>query len=218
MKTIHPILLCSLLVILTIGCAPYGPRSFHAPLLNEKGDVHAAANLNMANGLEIQADYAWANHFYSPADFSFSFIQSGENGFRSNAYSLGIGYFTKMKNRGRFNLYLTPTYGNFGNSGSDYKSHFFGQTFGSDIGWRFNHFEAALSLKYDNFYYLSSNMQYDGNASGLGSAVTLRVGGDRFKFHTQFGVTYPLAGKYDFFPIVANFGLNYRINLKKKNG
>ncbi len=216
MKIILHYLLCSLFILFISGCAPHGPRSFHVPLLDEKGVLQATGYISPANGLEIQADYAWGNHVYSPADFSYSRIQSGENGFRSNVYSFGIGYFTKMKNRGRFNLYLTPTYGNFGNTGSDYKSHFLGQTFGSDIGWRFDHFEAALSLKYDNFFYLSHSMQYDGNASGLGSAFTLRAGGERFKFHTQLGITYPLSGDYDLFPYVFNIGLNYRINFKRK--
>jgi hypothetical protein len=198
-----------------VSCGPYGSRAFHVAQLDEKGDFQAGGYISPATGLELQADYAWGDRFYSPADFSYSIIQSGDNGFRSNAYSLGLGYYKRMRGAGRFDVYITPMYGNYGNTGSDNKSHFFSQAIGSDLGWRFKHFEAAFSMKVENFSFFDDNWNFDGKATTLGSGMTMRFGGERLKFHMQIGLSYPVSGTVDVFPYVMNLGINYRLKFRR---
>ena len=200
------------------SCQPYGPRAFHVPNLNEKGDLQAAAYVGPMNGFELQADYAWGDRFYSPVDFSWSRLAgNSQTTQRAIAYSMGIGYYTKIKESGRFNLYFSPMYGNFGSANSDYHDSFFSQAIGVDFGNRFKHFESAISFKFENFQYFDSYFNYDGGSPNLASGLTMRFGGEKFKFHMQTGLSYSLVNEGDYTFWTMDMGITYRLNVFKGN-
>ncbi|MDX1350856.1 MAG: hypothetical protein R3279_11435 [Putridiphycobacter sp.] len=202
-----------LVISMQYACLPYGSRAFHVPLLNEKGDLQVGASISPLTGLEIQADYAWSHHFYSPVDFSYSYLKSGQTSQQSNAYSVGIGYYTKIKENTRFNCYFTPMYGNYGSANSSFQSNFFAQSLGADIGHRFKHFESAFSLKFETFQLLDNNFRFEGGSPNLTPGLTMRFGGERYKFHMQLGLSYPLTNNDDFVFYTMGMGLTYRINV-----
>ena len=204
--------------LLLSGCIPAGTRAFHVPHLDEKGDFQAMGTISPMNGLEVQADYAWGDKFYSPADFSWSRISSGNQTQRSNAYSIGIGYYHKMQKAGRFNVYFIPTYGNYGNTtGSAVQTKYFAQNLGADIGYRFKYFESAFSTKLSTYQYFKAG---GGNqtisATNWDTGLTVRYGGRKWKWHMQMGLSYPLTND-DFLNYILNAGLHYRINFLNKS-
>ena len=231
------------------GCMPcyYAPSSQNVPLFTEKNEFNGSAGLKLgaySQGFDMQLAYAPTDHLGLTAGYSgfrakqsaFALDEDYSDRFRSNAFDLGMGYYTKFSKYGVFETYAGYGTGSLSNdysgSGSSRLGHssFFLQP---ALGLHTKHVQIAFSLRYRLVNYTKVKVGYSGNeydtkflfnlkndplVSFLEPAFTGRFGGKSVKFQVQVCYSFLLKEgptmSYD--PFHLNLGLVFTVGGKKK--
>ncbi len=207
-------LVFTLLSVFLSSCWMQGPRTLHAPVFSEKGETHIGGYINPSEGFELQADYAFSDHLFALADFSGFSRKVPNESFRKTARAVsgGLGYYSTMGEFGRFSLYSGFTYGSVGNVPriqNFSRRAFFLPYIGTNLGFASKKFESILSLRYSGNYFYTSQNSLSDKWNAIEPVVTLRLGGNKMKFHTQLGLSYPLVNTGQ--PVfISSLGLTYR--------
>lgn len=190
---------------LATSCRVSAPRTQHVPLFEEKGEMQIAANINTNVGAELQFDYAVGDRTYLMTDFSRSLTELNDAFGSANAYygSLGVGRFRTYGKYGRFSYYGGGTLGkiNYINNSDIHLSPFLGV----DWGMARPKFETALSFKFSQNWITDEGQYFT-----YEPAWTMRFGGERLKFQSQFGLVLQ-QGDGGFGHYSATFGFTYRL-------
>ena len=202
------------------SCWMQGPRTVHAPVFKEKGELHVGGFANVVEGLELQTDYAMSNHLFALADVSgFALRSSNSSNWRTGgAVSGGLGLYSTMREKGRFSIYSGFTYGSVGNVprvSRNSRNAFFLPYIGTNLGFASKHFESILSLRYSGNYFFNRQNSLAKKWAAIEPVGTLRIGGEKLKFHAQLGLSYPLVNTGE--PVfISSIGMTYRFKLPRK--
>jgi len=98
------------------SCAPtYIPNKFHAPFLQNNGDIEAEVAMNNSNGIEFGTAYALTNHLGIIVDGNLQLFKFHDSNYTRNRFiESGLGYFDNFGEKG-----ITEVYGGFGYGNSD---------------------------------------------------------------------------------------------------
>ncbi len=208
------------LIILLSGCAPlYIPNTVNTPLLSNKGEIQGAVYTG-TSGFDPQLAYAITDNIGIMLNGSFENSESDTTGdyHKHQFYELGIGYYKKLSDMGRFEIFGGYGFGNINaysevalfNSIADVKSNriFIQPAFG-------------LSSKIFDLSFASRfvvvNIQNDlikSTRSFIEPAFTARVGWKQVKFAYQIGYSIPFNEDaiIEYQPLMMSIGIHVNIN------
>ncbi len=190
--------LCSgivLLALLITGCAPmYIPNKVNTPLLSHKGESQVGGFIG-SSGFDPQLSYAVTDHFGLMLNGSFQAGKDSTNN-KHNFLEIGGGYYRKLSERGRFEVFAG--YG-AGNVQASYDNGIFRaysdanvQRFfiQPDVGLTTRVVDAALAMR---FVVVNARQnQFNLTRSFLEPAITIKLGYKYIKLVYQLGVSMPL--------------------------
>jgi hypothetical protein len=189
MKTIYSKLFLTLTTAVSLGsCSPqyYSTNMHNTPLLKEKGDIKFNAAVSKSEFVdtpcvELQGAYAFSNHWALIGDYHRVEVKYDDDNY-NKGYSgaFGIGYFTPIKNTD----WIFETYGRVGTGRSmaafeardnnvGPNAHYTQQhsfsvlSLQSNIGYKHNFFEAAISTKVSRVGFYERMLLYDGVESNF---------------------------------------------------
>ncbi len=228
--SLRPIFLLLITIVLIIflnnSCAPaYVPNAINTPLLNGKGKIQANLNAG-ASGLDPQLAYAFTDEIGIMLNGSFvnNTSDSTENFWKHIFVELGTGFYTKIKNAGRF-----ETYGGigYGNAQSAYSSELFKAY--TDVNFSRIFLQPALGMSTKNFdgsiaarFVVINMLQESEQNTGLfiEPVITGKLGYKNIKALAQFGLCIPLIHEkieFNFQPLLFSIGLQYTFNKNTDN-
>ncbi len=188
-----------LILLLWLGsCAPlYIPNRVNTPLLSHQGELQAGAFIGSA-GFEPQASYAVTNHFGLLLNGSFTpgKADTTKDYSRNNFIELGLGYYRRLGERTRFELFTGYGFGNMYaryNNGyfTDYRDAAMQRVFiQPDIGFSTAVVDGGLAMRFVVVNARQGRLSI--TRSFLEPAVTLKAGFKYIKFVYQFGLSLPL--------------------------
>ena len=213
------------------SCAPvYIPNNTNVPLFTEKGEIQLAA-YHGTNGTDLQAGVSVIDHLAVIGNFEISSRETEdvEDYHKHRFAEVGIGFYDTFGGKGRYEFY--GGYGSGRSETFDYENIFNvneGRVKGKFDRWFFQGnigignkvFEGALSyrLSYVNFYQfedLTGSVVHDRPLEELmmEPAITIKVGGERLKFVSQWGWSFPYDdySRFDHQPFFWSMGLQGKI-------
>jgi hypothetical protein len=221
MKTLHTILICSLLAF-TSSCVSVLPASTpNVPLLEEKGDAKLTANFvkgEAATGGSIQVAYSPANKFYLGANGNY--VSYGD-GYRASMTEVSMGTYQRVGRKWKIDLSggggvgSNNTWGDYGNS------RLFMQ---SAIGYSKSKFEFAIGGKLNKTWFNAKGAGKDNvdvenfSVNTLDPFFVMRFGGPNIRFQTMFTHSLLINEKDLDFVIpeqTISVGLHFNIGKKK---
>jgi hypothetical protein len=206
------------ITLLLGSCAPaYIPNVVNAPLLSNQGEVQAAVYSGVS-GFDPQFAVAATDHLGFMVNGSFANRTSdtlSANYHRHEFIEFAAGYYTKMRTRGRFEVFSGMGYGKVKSEwdGSFWQSYATVKSMRvfvqPSIGTSNNVFDGSFSTR---FVYLDL---YQGKTRNAGifiePVVTAKVGFKYFKVVTQFGFSAPLGFRnqnFEYQPFIISMGLH----------
>lgn len=198
------------------GCKPiyYLPNTANVPFFSDKGE----ANIDIHGGIrqaEFQGSYALTKHIGVQLNSSFLLRREAEN--KNDSYGsfieVGSGYFSKLSEKGVFEIYGLLGYGSMVNQ-FDYiqeKPDTYGKLntnlirFGvqPSIGLKGDYYEFALSSRFLHLNYtnISGDLIYNSrnqvtylnnnrNNLLIEPAITVRLGTQLLKFQFQYAFSF----------------------------
>lgn len=217
MKTNQLIISLTFIFLIGIyGCAPvYLPNVVNTPMLSDKGELQAAIYTGVS-GFDPQFAYAITDHLGVMLNASFANL-SKDNNDNLKKYQFietGVGYYTKIKESGRFETFGGLGYANLNllNSNNIYSYRFFIQP---SIGAVSDFFDGSFSTRFvllsiskDNFNYKNFFIE---------PVITAKVGYKFIKAVFQIGLSLPLhssSPSYECQPLLFSIGLQAKINTR----
>lgn len=212
------------------ACSPvYIPTNSNVPLFTEKGELQLSAYQG-SNGLTAQGAVSVIDHLAVTANFGYS-VHEDEDTHKDRKQSVGtfgVGYYNTFSSSGRVEVYGGYGRGNsaaydFFDRGENAKTEAkFEQWFlQGNIGMGNNVVEGAISyrLSFVHFYEVKViGATQEPNSSSfeelmMEPAFTIRVGGERLKFVSQVGLTFPYDKytEFDYQPFYISFGIMGKI-------
>jgi len=222
MRQFSNIALCmaAILLMVVIACAPaYVPNVVSTPMLGQQGEVVASFNTGIS-GFDPQFAYAITDEIGVIANGSFrDYTSDSTSNYHKHLFAeLGAGYFTRLGEAGRFELYG-------GGGGGLLQAEFDNQIFVSfadvryyrgfiqpSIGLVTNVAELSFSSR---FVFLT--LQQDGVRRAcpfIEPAITAKLGYKYVKGTMQLGFSLPMNESLDFYyqPFLFSLGLQIRLN------
>ncbi|MFO7722771.1 MAG: hypothetical protein R6V49_06055 [Bacteroidales bacterium] len=211
--------MAAILLMLIFSCAPaYVPNVVTTPMLGQQGEVVATFNTGIS-GFDPQFAYAITDEIGVIANGSFrDYTSDSTNNYHRHLFGeVGAGYFTKLGNAGRFEVYG-------GGGGGLLQAEFDNQIFVSfaDVRYYRGFIQPSIGLVTDvaelsfssRFVFLT--LQQDGvrRASPfIEPAITAKLGYKYVKGTMQLGLSLPMKEQLDFFyqPFIFSMGLQIRI-------
>lgn len=223
-------LLIALAFIFCQACAPvYIPTNSNVPLFTEKGEIQLAAYQG-SNGMNVQAAVSVIDHVAVMGNFGFRAYEN-EDSHKNNKQKFGefgIGYYDTFGSSGRYEFYggygkgESSAYNFFHNNDDIRIEAKFDRWFlQGNIGLGNKIVEGAISyrLSYVNFYRIKEIGLIDDvfhdpmEELMMEPAFTIKVGGERIKFISQFGFSFPYDNyvKFDYQPFYMSVGIQGKI-------
>ncbi len=205
------------------SCAPaYVPNVINTPLFNNQGEFQASVNGGLA-GFDPQISYALTDNIGVMLNASFTDRTSDStNNFHKHKFvEMGLGYYQKMGNSGRFETYAGA---GFGSLRAEYEnelwmSHsevnsirfFIQPAFG--VSWEF--FDGSFAPR---LVYLYLNQQSKSNTGMfLEPAITAKLGPEYVKVVFQLGLSLPFNTntiEFNYQPFLFSIGLHTTLGRK----
>ena len=203
MKPVFNIFICCIFFA-AMGCSPvyYQPNLMNTPNFREKGEVHLAASV-ASNGGDVQAAYAFTNHFAAQINFTkASKTVNGSNNvaIKGQLGEVAIGYFGLLSDQLTFGVFggygsgkVRNDWGTRGVSLASFNKLFVQPT----IGIRIKQLEFIYAIKLANLSYHNQAQNFKEQSfiddfdalkkpiPVLESGLTFRVGGEHLKFLLQ---------------------------------
>ncbi len=131
MKATKLLIIGAVTLLIFSSCAPvYFPSGINAPMLTNRGEIQ----VNLAGGLGFypQIAYAATNHIGVMGNASIYKSSSDTSSSMQGTLTFGVGYFGRIGNHGRYELYAGTEGGKMNNSYSqfDFKNWFVQPTIG----------------------------------------------------------------------------------------
>ncbi|NGP88508.1 hypothetical protein [Fodinibius halophilus] len=225
------VLVLGLSGLLFSGCASvYVPSAQHTNLMNEKGELHAAAHAGV-NGGDIQAGYAVSDNFgiIGAASFGSSEEEGTADDFHEHSYAeIGGTYFRPIGTKGRYEVMAgvgagsaesVTQYNFFGpqqvKATGDYTKVFLQNNIGVETGI----LEAGVAIRLGHVIFRkfeTSNTTYEESERGtfFEPSAFARLGWKNVKFETQVGVAGPLQDDiaFDYRTLLFSLGIHLQFN------
>lgn len=232
MKSNRLLILISAVIIFQ-SCAPvYLPNTRQTPMFDEPGEIQLSG-YHGTNGFDIQAAASVVDHFAVMGNAAFAARDSEDStDYRKHHfYEFGLGYYDTFGEKGRFEFY-----GGYGGGKTEAQdSYFFVNNneivakgefnrffLQGNLGLQTDVFEGAFSYRvaWLNYYKFeevrTGSTLYDNNVKEvfLEPAITLKVGGEKVKFVSQFGVSFPYDdhSSIDYEPFSLSIGIIGKID------
>lgn len=212
-------LIASVLLFIS-ACSPaYVPNVINTPMLSNQGEIQASVNTGFS-GFDPQAAYALTDHIGIMASGSFADTESDttDNFHKHRFAELGAGYYTKIQENGRFEVYTG--YGS-GKVNAEYQNELWHT--GTDVNYgRFfiqpgigvgtEYFDGSLAARM-----VRVNMEQDNekvHAYFAEPAVTAKLGYRYVKAVIQFGLSIPFSEDvpFNYSPFLLSVGIQGNIN------
>ena len=207
-----------LLIFIFEACAPiYVPNVINAPLLSNKNELQASINTG-TSGFDPQIAYAVTDNIGIMLNGSFKDSKSDslEDYHKHQFGEIGIGYYKKLDENARFEVFTGFGYGKikaytefaFLNDYVNLESYrFFIQP---DIGITNKIIDASFSTRFIVFNTINNNINY--NRMFLEPALTFRVGYKYIKFSVQVGYSFALSSSIiNYEPFIFSIGLHAKL-------
>ncbi len=233
MKLFNLLLLFTVpIILLQSACAPvYVPNTRHTPLLDDKGEVHAAVH-GGTNGADVQAAIAVSNSVGLVAAGSFGTNEGSgslDADYHKHSYGeLGLAYFKPFGKIGRFEALggaglgtaeAVNQYDFFGpqevQATGNYRKYFVQGNLGVETGA----LEAGVALRLAQVVFTefeASNVTHDQTESGtfFEPAAFARLGWKNIKLESQLGVSGLLQDEvaFDYETILFSLGIHFQFN------
>jgi len=229
-KTKFPLLVTVVMLfcMLLAGCAPvYIPSAEQTHLLDKKGETSFAAYTGI-NGVDVQAAYAFSDHFGVQAAGSFGkHEEKTDNDYQSHRYGeAGLQYHHGFGN-GRFELMSGIGFGS-GTAVDNYEffdspnqiratGKYHKYYFQPNIGVESGVFEGGVALRlghvvFTEFETTSDRYAKNRSATFFEPALFARLGWKNIKIEGQLGFSRPLNGDsevgFDYEPGIFSLGLH----------
>ncbi len=225
MKTLKKSYLWATIIIFAFsGCAPaYIPTVINTPLLSKEGEFQAAVHTGVS-GFDPQFAYAITDHIGVMLNGSY-INQTNDtlNNFHKHlAVESGAGYFTKIGNSGRFEVFgglgysrLKADYSNnLWISRTDLNSlKFFIQP---AIGASTDIFDGSFATRFVRVTLFQDQLKYTGYF--IEPVLTAKVGYKFVKFVMQIGFSIPVNSNelvFSYQPFLISVGIQTKLNFKK---
>lgn len=211
------------LLIITSCQTLYVPQQVISPMHEKKGDLEL--NIQGLYALSGAVNYAFGNHFMAGLSTNI-YNQSdttSDNRFNMSGATIDVGYYTldKESNK-RFEVM-----GGFGGGEITTRTDMFSFSriyLQPSIGFIEKKIESIISLRVNAMIYepAKTNTGNKGafNARFIEPCYTFRGGGEKLKFHGQFGLSFPIGGNlpnnFAYIPMITSVGLSYKFNVIKK--
>jgi hypothetical protein len=221
-ETVKPGLLATLVITILIftSCAPaYIPNVVNSPMFSNEGEFQGSVHTGLS-GFDPQLAYAVTDHIGVMANGSFAnwTSDSTDNFHKHQFFEAGLGYYTKVRTKGRLEVYGGYGFGKLEtNSGSDLflaytkvnSSRVFIQP---AIGIASNVFDGSFATR----LVMLNLSQY--NETNIGyfaePVLTGKIGYKYVKVIGQFGISIPLNDTkidFDYEPFIFSLGLQFNI-------
>ena len=206
------------------GCAPvYIPTVVNTPLLSEQGEFQATLNTGVS-GFDPQFAYAITDHIGVMLNGSYTNRTNDTlNNFHKHlAVETGAGYYTKIGNNGRFEVF-----GGFGYSRlkADYSNNLWISR--SDlnsykifiqpaIGATTDIFDGSFATRFVRVKLFQDQLKYTGYF--IEPVLTGKIGYKYVKFVVQVGVSIPVKSNelvFSYQPFLFSIGIQTKLNFKK---
>lgn len=202
-------------ILFVSSCATvYYPTTLNTPLFDEQGEKFVDVSLN-GGSIIFSGGYAMKEHFALAGQLSAYSVSSqiGQTTTGGEGVQLDItpGYFTSFGENGVFETYAGYGFGRITADDFDGGLHKF--YLQPNIGYKGDNFHGAFSVRMMNVLFDARDPFFElGNAQYIEPAVSLKFGGERFMFTSQFGGSFPINADYEFehFPFIVSIGGAYR--------
>jgi len=206
------------------GCAPvYIPTVINTPLLSKQGEFQAVLNTGVS-GFDPQFAYAITDHIGVMLNGSYiNRTNDTLNNFHKHlAVETGAGYYTKIGNSGRFEVFggvgysrLKADYSNnLWISRTDVNSYkLFIQP---AIGATTDIFDGSFATRFVRVNLFQDQLKYTGYF--IEPVLTAKVGYKFIKFVMQVGVSIPINSNelvFSYQPFLFSIGIQTKLNFKK---
>lgn len=207
-------------IILLSGCAPlYIPNTVNTPLLSNKGEIQGAVYAG-TSGFDPQLAYAITDNIGIMLNGSFENSESDttDDYHKHQLFELGVGYYKKLSDKGRFEIFGGYGFGNINvytenaifNSVTDVNSNkFFIQP---AFGLSSKIFDFGFASRFVFIKIHDDIVSY--TRSYIEPALTVRVGWKQVKFAYQIGYSIPFNKDaiIEYQPLMMSLGLHVNIN------
>jgi len=217
-------------ILVCFSCSPaYIPNMVNTPLLSNKGEFNASAAIGTSN-FDPQLSYAASQHVGIVANGSFAnrTSDSTDNFHKHTIVELGAGYYTKIGENSRFEVY-----GGYGFGKVDGQFTFLGTKSINDarfnkifvqpaIGATTDFFDGSLATRFSLINMNLTDPNYTGKnkfSLFIEPVVTAKFGYKNVKLIWQFGISISTKKEaelqYKYQPIIMSIGL--QLNFGKKD-
>lgn len=210
-----------LLIFILVGCSPaYVPNVVNTPLLSEKGELQMNIYTG-SSGVDPQLSYAINDEIGVMLNGSFAnrTSDSSSNYHKYNFVEMGLGYYTKLSESGRFEVFSGMGYGKYtgeytNNLWLEYTDDRMYRYFiQPSIGATTDYFDGSFTPRF-----VMVNMKQHNNKSigyFVEPTLTGKVGYKQLKFVLQVGLSLPLNVndlEFSYEPIMFSIGLHSNFN------
>ncbi|MEG2177388.1 MAG: hypothetical protein RRY15_00730 [Bacteroidales bacterium] len=219
--------ICFLATSLFSSCAVYQPQAVSIPLLSDKGDFSVDAGITPDLAVSANIAYAFTNHFGGQIHGTYG----------ANRYygQLALGYYRKLSEKGRMEIYAGYGYG-YGKTydeiylfvPSDFSGNYhlpFVQYNYGRVSNSKGHIEYGVGVKLGLLasQYIDTHIPdtYNELAGLLEPILFFRAGGAHLKFQMQLGLSLLANKKHGFmfntysYPVNFSMGIYYKLNFNK---
>jgi hypothetical protein len=225
MKTFKKFYLWAFIVIIAFcGCAPaYIPTVINTPLLSKEGEFQAALNTGVS-GFDPQFAYAITDHIGVMLNGSY-INQTNDtlNNFHKHlAVESGVGYYTKIGNSGRFEVFGGLGYSRLQ---ADYSNNLWISRTDLNsmkifiqpaIGASTDILDGSFATRFVRVTLFQDQLQYTGFF--IEPVLTAKVGYKFVKFVMQVGFSIPVNSNelvFSYQPFLISVGIQTKLNFKK---
>lgn len=236
MKLIHTQTAIILALLLSSCTAVYVPNTHNIPLLSEQGDININTSAG-TNGYDFQGSYAVSDHLGVMTNISAANTTSDSTrNFHKHLFvEGGPGYYLKLSDAARFEVFGTAGYGYVSGLYGYYfisytedivEGNFYRFAIQPTIGATTDYFDGAFAVKLA--YFSTVNLKTNQDFSYYGKpysppelsafliepTITVRGGYKFVMFNVQTGVSLPVDATPDFRwrPFIFSVGLTYKMN------
>lgn len=200
--------------LLLASCGPvYLPSGVNAPMLTNRGELQLG--LSGALGLYPQVSYAVTNHIGLMGGASLYKSSSDTSQSTQGTLTMGLGYFGRWGNHGRYEVYFGREGGKMVNNYSTFKyQNFFIQP---TIGFTSNVIDLGLSSSFVNANFTDLNGAYLNpvhySTIYWQPAITAKLGYKRVRFLGQLSLAVDLKKDPQIlvFPFIMAVGINLNL-------